>query len=116
MFCAPITCTPIASSPNPWILNNSSRWSVPLNRFGCLSSLCPLASGPDEFTLPARLANQTSAKSEFHRGSPGTCLEAISMNTAPVNILLVEDSPSDAVLLQECLSQNGLGDFRFTLA
>lgn len=35
------------------------------------------------------------------------------MNPAPVKILLVEDSTSDAVLLQECLMQNGLGEFRF---
>ena len=35
------------------------------------------------------------------------------MNTDPLKILLVEDSPSDAVLLQECLTQNSLGHFRF---
>jgi len=38
------------------------------------------------------------------------------MLQAPVNILLVEDSPSDAALLQECLTQNGLGSFRFARA
>jgi signal transduction histidine kinase len=36
------------------------------------------------------------------------------MNMAPVQILLVEDSPSDAVLLQESLIQNGQGRFEFT--
>jgi signal transduction histidine kinase len=35
------------------------------------------------------------------------------MNTPPVRILLVEDSPSDACLLQECLTQGGLGLFEF---
>lgn len=35
------------------------------------------------------------------------------MTKAPLKILLVEDSPSDAVLLQECLTQNSLGHFRF---
>jgi signal transduction histidine kinase len=38
------------------------------------------------------------------------------MDTAAVNILLVEDSPTDAVLLQECLSQNGVGGFKFARA
>lgn len=38
------------------------------------------------------------------------------MNPAPLNILLVEDSPSDAVLLQESLTQNDLGNFKFTHA
>jgi len=36
------------------------------------------------------------------------------MDTGHVNILLVEDSPSDAVLLQECLIENGQGRFEFT--
>lgn len=36
------------------------------------------------------------------------------MKPQPLNILLVEDSASDAVLLQECLTQNDLGEFRFT--
>jgi signal transduction histidine kinase len=35
------------------------------------------------------------------------------MHQAPVRILLVEDSPSDAALLRECLTQNGLGAFKF---
>jgi signal transduction histidine kinase len=35
------------------------------------------------------------------------------VNSDPLKILLVEDSPSDAVLLQECLTQNSLGHFRF---
>jgi len=35
------------------------------------------------------------------------------VTTNPLRILLVEDSPSDAVLLQECLTQNSLGDFLF---
>lgn len=36
------------------------------------------------------------------------------MNTPTISILLVEDSPSDADLLQETLSQAGLGRFQFT--
>src|SRR6266404_6513078 len=36
------------------------------------------------------------------------------MSPPPVRILLVEDSPSDAVLLQESLTQNSLGEFKFT--
>jgi signal transduction histidine kinase len=36
------------------------------------------------------------------------------MNGAPVNILLVEDSPSDALLLQESLNESAAGQFRFT--
>lgn len=36
------------------------------------------------------------------------------MKQPPLNILLVEDSASDAVLLQECLTQNDLGEFKFT--
>ncbi len=36
------------------------------------------------------------------------------MNTAVVKILLVEDSPSDAEVLQEMLHQTGLGRFEFT--
>jgi signal transduction histidine kinase len=36
------------------------------------------------------------------------------MSSAAVRILLVEDSPSDAVLLQESLTQNALGEFKFT--
>ena len=36
------------------------------------------------------------------------------MKQVPLNILLVEDSASDAVLLQECLTQNDLGEFKFT--
>ena len=35
------------------------------------------------------------------------------MKTDSLNILLVEDSASDAVLLQECLTQNSLGNFKF---
>jgi signal transduction histidine kinase len=35
------------------------------------------------------------------------------VKTDPLKILLVEDSPSDAVLLQECLTQNSLGHFGF---
>jgi signal transduction histidine kinase len=38
------------------------------------------------------------------------------MDQAFVNILLVEDSPSDADLLQESLSQHRVGGFRFTQA
>ncbi len=36
------------------------------------------------------------------------------MEAAPLRILLVEDSPSDAALLQESLSEAGVGDFDFT--
>ena len=36
------------------------------------------------------------------------------MSEAPVKVLLVEDSATDAVLLQESLAQSGQGDFRFT--
>ena len=36
------------------------------------------------------------------------------MSLAPINVLLVEDSLSDAALLQEALSGNGLGEFAFT--
>jgi len=36
------------------------------------------------------------------------------MNPAAIRVLLVEDSPSDAVLLQESLAQSGLGGFDFT--
>lgn len=35
------------------------------------------------------------------------------MSSVPVKILLVEDSSSDAGLLRECLTQNGLGNFVF---
>ncbi len=38
------------------------------------------------------------------------------MNLAPLKILLVEDSPSDAALLQESLTQGGLERFEFTHA
>jgi signal transduction histidine kinase len=38
------------------------------------------------------------------------------MNFAGVKILLVEDSPSDAALLQESLAQNRPGAFEFTIA
>ena len=38
------------------------------------------------------------------------------MDLAPLKILLVEDSPSDAALLQESLTQSGLEQFEFTLA
>jgi signal transduction histidine kinase len=38
------------------------------------------------------------------------------MNLPVVSILLVEDSASDAVLLQESLSEGGVGGFRFTHA
>jgi signal transduction histidine kinase len=38
------------------------------------------------------------------------------MNPPPVKILLVEDSPSDAALLEESLTQNDLGQFKFTHA
>ena len=37
-----------------------------------------------------------------------------NMNSAPLKILLVEDSPSDAALLQESLIQSGLERFEFT--
>ena len=36
------------------------------------------------------------------------------MNVTPMKILLVEDSPSDAVLLQESLADTGPGEFDFT--
>ncbi len=36
------------------------------------------------------------------------------MNSAPTSILLVEDSPSDAALLQEALHEVGPGQFQFT--
>ncbi len=36
------------------------------------------------------------------------------MNPSPVRVLLVEDSPSDALLLQESLSEAGLGGLQFT--
>jgi signal transduction histidine kinase len=35
------------------------------------------------------------------------------MKQPPLRILLVEDSPSDAILLKECLTQNDLGEFKF---
>ena len=38
------------------------------------------------------------------------------MDAAPVRILLVEDSPSDADLLQEALCEDARGEFEFTLA
>jgi signal transduction histidine kinase len=38
------------------------------------------------------------------------------MSVSAVKILLVEDSLSDAVLLQESLSEHGAGEFEFTLA
>jgi signal transduction histidine kinase len=38
------------------------------------------------------------------------------MSTATVKLLLVEDSPSDAALLRESLSQNGIAGFDFTQA
>jgi signal transduction histidine kinase len=38
------------------------------------------------------------------------------MNSAPLKILLVEDSPSDAALLQESLTQSGFERFEFTHA
>jgi len=38
------------------------------------------------------------------------------MNQAPLKILLVEDSPSDAALLQESLTQSGFERFEFTHA
>jgi signal transduction histidine kinase len=38
----------------------------------------------------------------------------MTMNVAPVRILLVEDSPSDAELLQESLAETRLGQFNFT--
>src|ERR1035441_10201228 len=38
------------------------------------------------------------------------------MSVTAVKILLVEDSPSDAALLQESLSERGDGEFDFTLA
>ncbi len=38
------------------------------------------------------------------------------MSTATVKLLLVEDSPSDAALLRESLSQNGIAGFDFTHA
>ena len=37
-----------------------------------------------------------------------------NMNSAPLKILLVEDSPSDAALLRESLTQSGLERFEFT--
>jgi signal transduction histidine kinase len=36
------------------------------------------------------------------------------MNSAPLKVLLVEDSPSDAALLRESLAQSGLEHFEFT--
>ncbi len=36
------------------------------------------------------------------------------MSTAPISILLVEDSPSDAALLQESLNEREPGQFQFT--
>src|SRR5512147_2069020 len=36
------------------------------------------------------------------------------MSTAPICILLVEDSPSDAALLQESLNEREPGRFQFT--
>src|SRR5512133_153517 len=38
------------------------------------------------------------------------------MSSPPVRILLVEDSPSDAALLQEALEEGALGQFKFALA
>jgi signal transduction histidine kinase len=38
----------------------------------------------------------------------------MTMNVAPVRILLVEDSPSDALLLQESLAETRPGEFNFT--
>jgi len=46
--------------------------------------------------------------SRSHNGTNVT-----SQKEPPLRILLVEDSPSDAVLLQECLTQNDLGQFKF---
>src|SRR5512137_1336362 len=37
-----------------------------------------------------------------------------TMSTAPMSILLVEDSPSDAALLQESLNEREPGQFQFT--
>lgn len=40
--------------------------------------------------------------------------KSAAVTSDPLRILLVEDSQSDAVLLQECLTQNNLGQFRFS--
>lgn len=42
--------------------------------------------------------------------------DELTMNSEPVRILLVEDSPSDAQLLQESLGETGLGRFEFVQA
>jgi signal transduction histidine kinase len=43
-------------------------------------------------------------------------MKGADMEAAAVSILLVEDSPSDAGLLQEALTDDGSGEFKFTLA
>jgi signal transduction histidine kinase len=42
-------------------------------------------------------------------------MKAAIMESGAVSILLVEDSPSDAVLLQEALTEDGRAQFKFTL-
>ena len=47
--------------------------------------------------------------------APGSCGHSRpSMNAAPVRVLLVEDSASDALLLQESLAETRPGEFDFT--
>jgi signal transduction histidine kinase len=41
-------------------------------------------------------------------------IPSTTMNAVPLRVLLVEDSPSDAVLLQESLAENRPGEFNFT--
>lgn len=43
-------------------------------------------------------------------------MKGTEMEASAVRILLVEDSPSDAALLQEALTDGASGEFRFTLA
>src|ERR1035438_3059910 len=42
-------------------------------------------------------------------------MKAAIMELGALSILLVEDSPSDAVLLQEALTDDGRAEFKFTL-
>ncbi len=75
-----------------WISTSSWTWCDPSNRSGC--SLSPCLPRQRPAVKPARPRD--------------------TMPTAPVRILLVEDSTSDALLLQESLAEARPGELDFT--
>ena len=92
----PTTSTPTATLPSRWAWSSSYRWSSPSKSSGSPLSACRPTAQERRARTTRVLQRTSQVKDSGHR---------------PMRVLLVEDNPGDARLLQESLSEAGDGAF-----